>query len=81
MTASWPIFMGGAAIVFLAFNAVFASLYAICDNLIANVRDNVSLDYLYFSIETLSTVGGSGQCIGRIAIGLRRYAYAEMRAH
>ena len=27
MTASWPAFIGGAALVFIAFNAVFAVLY------------------------------------------------------
>src|SRR6202043_1792286 len=27
MTASWPAFIGGAALVFIAFNAVFAMLY------------------------------------------------------
>src|SRR6195952_1964021 len=57
MTASWPTFIGGAAIVFIAFNAVFACLYALGTNPIANVRDNSYIDYLYFSIETLSTAG------------------------
>lgn len=27
MTASWPAFIGGAALIFLGFNAVFASFY------------------------------------------------------
>ena len=27
MTASWPAFIGGAALVFIAFNAVFALFY------------------------------------------------------
>jgi inward rectifier potassium channel len=57
MTASWPGFIGGAALVFLAFNAVFALFYAIGDQPIANVRGSAYLDYLYFSIETLSTAG------------------------
>jgi inward rectifier potassium channel len=57
MTASWPGFIGGAALVFLAFNAVFALFYAIGDQPIANVHGNAYLDYLYFSIETLSTAG------------------------
>ena len=57
MTASWPTFIGGAAIVFIAFNAVFACLYALGTDPIANVRDNSYIDYLYFSIETLSTAG------------------------
>jgi inward rectifier potassium channel len=57
MTASWPGFIGGAALVFLAFNAVFALFYAIGDQPIANVHGSAYLDYLYFSIETLSTAG------------------------
>ncbi|HLJ00877.1 MAG TPA: ion channel [Bradyrhizobium sp.] len=57
MTASWPAFIGGAAIVFIAFNAVFASLYWMGDQPVSNVPRNDYLDYLYFSIETLSTAG------------------------
>ena len=57
MIASWPAFICGAAVVFILFNAVFASLYALGTNPIANVRDNSYIDYLYFSIETLSTAG------------------------
>ena len=57
MTASWPAFIGGAAIVFLLFNAVFALLYWIGDQPVANVAGGSYIDYLYFSIETLSTAG------------------------
>ncbi|QOZ34984.1 ion channel [Bradyrhizobium sp. CCBAU 53421] len=57
MTASWPAFIGGAALVFIAFNAVFALLYWLGDHPIANVPDGQYIDYLYFSIETLSTAG------------------------
>jgi inward rectifier potassium channel len=57
MTASWPSFIAGAATVFLVFNAVFASLYWIGDDPIANVPHHAYVDYLYFSIETLSTAG------------------------
>ncbi|GKQ49537.1 ion channel [Bradyrhizobium sp. Ce-3] len=57
MTASWPAFIGGAALVFVAFNAVFALLYWLGDRPIANVPDGQYIDYLYFSIETLSTAG------------------------
>jgi len=31
MTASWPAFIGGAALIFIAFNAVFAVFYWIGD--------------------------------------------------
>jgi inward rectifier potassium channel len=57
MTATWPTFIGGAALVFVVFNAVFASFYWIGDQPIANVPGGAYIDYLYFSIETLSTAG------------------------
>lgn len=57
MTASWPSFIGGAAIVFTVFNALFALLYWIGDQPIANVPGGAYVDYLYFSIEKLSTAG------------------------
>jgi inward rectifier potassium channel len=57
MTASWPAFIGGAVLVFIVFNAVFASFYWIGNQPIANVPGGAYIDYLYFSIETLSTAG------------------------
>src|SRR5580658_11234472 len=57
MTASWPAFIGGAALVFVAFNAVFAFFYWIGNHPISNVPGGAYIDYLYFSIETLSTAG------------------------
>jgi inward rectifier potassium channel len=57
MTASWPAFIAGAALVFVAFNAFFATFYWIGDQPISNVPGGAYIDYLYFSIETLSTAG------------------------
>ena len=57
MTASWPAFIGGAALVFVAFNAFFAAFYWVGDQPISNVPGGAYIDYLYFSIETLSTAG------------------------
>jgi inward rectifier potassium channel len=57
MTASWPSFIAGAAAVFVIFNAIFAALYWIGHNPVANVPGGAYIDYLYFSIETLSTAG------------------------
>jgi inward rectifier potassium channel len=57
MTASWPAFIAGAVLVFVGFNAVFAILYWIGDQPISNVPGDRYIDYLYFSIETLSTAG------------------------
>ena len=57
MTASWPAFIGGAVLVFIAFNAIFASFYWIGNQPISNVPGGAYIDYIYFSIETLSTAG------------------------
>jgi inward rectifier potassium channel len=57
MTASWPSFIAGAAFVFVTFNAIFAGLYWLGNDPIANVPHRAYIDYLYFSIETLSTAG------------------------
>src|ERR1700694_4795663 len=57
MTASWPAFIGGAVLVFVVFNAVFASFYWIGNQPISNVPGGAYIDYIYFSIETLSTAG------------------------
>jgi inward rectifier potassium channel len=57
MTASWPAFIGGAVLVFIAFNTVFAIFYWIGNQPIANVPSGDYIDYVYFSIETLSTAG------------------------
>ncbi len=59
MTVYWPAFFGSAAAIFLALNAAFAFLYWLGDKPIANVADNLPLPLglLYFSIETLATVG------------------------
>src|ERR1700759_1593413 len=57
MTASWPAFTAGAGLVFVLFSAVFPVFYWIGDNPISNVPHGAYIDYLYFSIETLSTAG------------------------
>src|SRR5437763_14894069 len=57
MTASWLSFIAGAALVFVAFNAIFALFYWIADQPISNVPGGAYIDYLYFSIETISTAG------------------------
>src|ERR1700716_4191094 len=57
MTASWPAFIAGAALVFVGFNAVFAVLYSLGDQPISSIPGGAYIDYLYFSIETLSTAG------------------------
>jgi len=57
MTVYWPVFFGSAALIFIVLNAVFAFLFWLGDNPIANVSDDLPLSLFYFSIETLATVG------------------------
>ncbi len=57
MTVSWPGFFASAAAIFVVLNAGFASIYALGDRPIANAVPGRFLDLLYFSIETLATVG------------------------
>ena len=57
MTVSWPAFFGWAAFVFMALNGVFAMLYGLGDKPVANVQSESFLQFFFFSIETLATVG------------------------
>ena len=56
MTVSWPRFFAGYALVFLGMNCVFAAFYAVGADPIANARPGTA-DLVFFSIETLATVG------------------------
>jgi inward rectifier potassium channel len=57
MTVYWPVFFGSAAAIFIALNSIFAFLYALGTDPIANVTSERYLELFYFSIETLATVG------------------------
>jgi inward rectifier potassium channel len=59
MSVNWPVFFGTAAAIFITLNAVFAFLYWLGDQPIANVSPTLPLpmSLFYFSIETLATVG------------------------
>ncbi len=57
LTVSWPVFFLGAAAVFLVFNTFFAALYSLGTDPIANIPKDSPHSLLYFSIETLATVG------------------------
>ncbi len=57
LTVYWPVFFGSAATIFVLLNAAFALLYALGDHPIANVSGDHALEFFYFSIETLATVG------------------------
>lgn len=55
----WPVFFGSAAAIFIALNAVFAFVYWLGHEPIANVSPDIPLplNLFYFAIETLATVG------------------------
>jgi inward rectifier potassium channel len=57
MTMSWPAFVLATALVFLAFNLVFAGLYSVFPGSVANVPPGRPWHVIYFSFETLATVG------------------------
>ena len=57
MTAPWPLFFLSAAVIFFSFNLIFAGLYTLGDKPIANTPDDGLIWLIYFSIETLATVG------------------------
>jgi inward rectifier potassium channel len=57
MAVSWPTFFLGFAVYFIVINAVFALLFWLGGDCIANARPGHFADRFYFSIETLATVG------------------------
>ncbi len=59
LTVSWPVFFGGATLGFLSLNCIFAAVYSLGDKPIANAEGDF-LHYLFFSIQTLTTVGYGG---------------------
>ena len=57
MRASWPAFFAGFACYFLVMNLLFAGLFQLGGDCIANARPGAFLDKFFFSVETLATVG------------------------
>ena len=57
MTVPWPAFFAWAVFVFIILNAIFATIYAFGDKPVANVQSESFLQFFFFSIETLATVG------------------------
>ena len=57
MTVHWPVFFATAAAIFIILNTVFAFLYWLGNEPVANVAGNEPLGLFYFSVETLATVG------------------------
>lgn len=59
LTVSWPAFFFFATLAFLSLNCVFATIYSLGEKPIANAGGDF-LHYLFFSIQTLTTVGYGG---------------------
>src|SRR5215470_18721723 len=57
LTLPWPIFLAVLAFVYLGLNVLFALLYLLGGDAIANARPGVFWDAFFFSVETLSTIG------------------------
>ena len=57
MTASWPSFIGGAVLIFIVFNAIFAVFYWIGHQPISNVPGGA---YIEMDSSDLSELGGAG---------------------
>ncbi len=57
LTASWPKFFASAALGFITLNVIFALLYLIEPNGIANLAPQNFWGTFFFSVETLATVG------------------------
>lgn len=55
LTRSWAQFFGAVTVAFVILNALFAVVYALAPGCIANA--NGFLDYFFFSIQTLGTIG------------------------
>jgi inward rectifier potassium channel len=54
---TWPQFLAVLLALYLSVNVVFATLFWLVPGSVANVRQNSFADNLFFSIETLATVG------------------------
>ena len=57
MTVSWPVFVAAMAGIFIVLNALFALAYMAGSHPLANMPDESFPYFVYFSIETLATVG------------------------
>lgn len=57
LTLSWPSFFALTVVSFVLVNAAFGLAYWLDPGSVANARPDRFFDYLFFSIETLATVG------------------------
>ena len=57
LTITWPRFIGLMAAVYLLLNTVFALLYLVDPNGVANARPGNFADHFFFSVQTLGSQG------------------------
>ena len=57
LNLSWPRFFGMLVLMFVSLNLIFGTAYWSIPGSVANARHGVFMDYVFFSIETLATVG------------------------
>ena len=57
LTLSWPRFFGVLVLGFMLVNLLFGTVYWLLPGSVANVPERHFLGYVFFSIETLATVG------------------------
>lgn len=57
LTLSWPMFFGWVLLAYLLTNLFFATAFYLVPGSVANARPGSYLDMVFFSIETLATVG------------------------
>ncbi len=57
LTIPWTIFLAFIAAFYLASNVIFALLYMAGGDCVANAKPNSFLDFFFFSVQTLATIG------------------------
>ncbi len=57
LTLSWPKFFSVLILGFIFLNIVFGTLYWMLPGSVSNVKDGAFLEFFFFSVETLATVG------------------------
>jgi inward rectifier potassium channel len=57
LKVTWPRFIGAIIVGYLSINALFAVLYMMCPNAIANAEPGSFLHAFAFSVQTMATIG------------------------
>ena len=57
LTLTWPKFFGGFVFIFVLVNLFFGTIFYLVPVSVINARHDVFLDYFFFSVETIATVG------------------------